>query len=1121
MKKFLLFALLIIVGLSTTFAQVTTSSMSGTIKDEKGELLIGVTVKATHAPTGTVYGASTNARGLFVMPNMRVGGPYVVQISYVGFNSRTFRDIRLVLGEPYILNATMSDSGNELAEVVVSANRSVLNADRTGAATNVNRQQLATLPTINRSLTDFTRLTPQANGNNFAGRDGRYNNLQIDGANFNNGFGLNSNPLPGGGRAQPISLDAVEELQVNIAPYDVRQSGFTGAGINAVTRSGTNQFSGSAYTFFRPSSFTGRKIYDLELPKQEVKSNVYGFRLGGPIVRNKLFFFANAEYTKNKGTNPNAVNLWTPSTNGVANVEQNIARTTVADLEAVRNHLINQWGYDPGRYEGYANDNGDKSLSLFARLDWNINDRHKLAVRYSQLDAESPSLVNGASGPQPRSGGGNSAAYNRVSQNSIAFENTMYTTKDIVKSVTAELNSTFSSRLSNQVLATYSRIQSKRSSPSSMFPFVDIGDGAFKDENSPYYNYMSFGYELFTYGNDVLNDNYSLVDNLTYLAGKHTITGGFSFEMQKFGNQYIRLGSSYYRYNSVADFLTTGTANEKAPIMFGLTYPYEGQDTYAPIKLGMTGVYVQDKVAVSDRFDLTYGIRAEMPIYMNDLTANSSIDNLKLLNTYGLPTNYDTGSWPKSRVMLSPRVGFNYDVFGDKTLKVRGGTGLFTGRVPFVWLTNMPSNSGVIQNNVELGYKDVKPWIGDIRFNPDPYYWVNNTPASAQNVFIKNPKEGVPSSFALVDRNFKMPKVWRSSLGIDYSIPNTPVIATTDLLYTQDVNAAYQFGANRAAPTKFMNNVGDTRGYYPTGTTAAYNSAVSANTGVVLANTQEKGYAFSATFGLSVPSRNGFYGSVYYTYTKSKDISGNPGSNASSAWSGSASIASPNEQILYNSQYAVPHSVIGNVSYRVEWLKHLASTFSLYYNGSNQGRFSYIYNGDLNGDGLSADLLYLPGNLADLPLANITNAQGQVQFTAAQQLEALTKFVDGDKALKNSLGGYVGRNAALLPWLHRFDFRFLQDIFTNVGPRRHSLQFSLDIMNVGNFLNKEWGISKALNNATNLLVPVGKPDANGKVNFTMRTITENGETVLPSKAYSNTTSTLTTWSMQMGLRYTF
>ncbi len=1121
MRKFLplsgvlgvaLMLIFIITG-NQSYAQVTSSAINGRVTDTKGENLPGATVIAIHEPSGTRYGTTTNSEGLYNLPTVRVGGPYKVTVSFIGYAEQSANNIFANLGAAATINIQLSDGGTQLTEVTVQGTRDGFTGQRTGAATAFNARQILTLPTVSRDISDVTRLTPQSNGNSFGGRDGRYNNFQVDGANFNNGFGLSDRPLPGGGG---VSIDAVDEIQVNIAPYDVRQSGFSGAGINAVTRSGTNTFSGSAYTFWRNQNQSGFKAGDVDVERPVSSARTIGFRLGGPLVKNKLFFFVNGEHIVNKGASAGAVNLWKASEDGTSNPDQNITRVRRSDLEAVRSHLINQWGYDPGAYENYANDNSEKTTSFLARLDWNISDKHKLAIRYNQVESSSPSLVNGNSGPYPRS-----TTANRVSQLSMAFANTMYTQKNIVRSVTAELNSTITNKLSNQFLATYSRIQSVRTSPSSEFPMIDIGDGT--GTNTNYVNYMTAGYELFTYGNDVLNDNINITNNLTYVTGKHNFTGGVSFEYQSFGNQYLRSGTSYYRYRSVADFLTTGTANEVAPIQFALAYPYEGQDTYAPAKYGLPSVYIQDKIQVNNKLTLTAGIRAEMPMFLNKLTPNPVVDQLELLGTDGQPRTYDTGSWPKARVMLSPRIGFRYDVKEDGGFVVRGGTGIFTGRVPFVWLTNMPSNSGVIQNTIEPGSYDAsRNWIGNIRFNPDKYYWLNNPPAGGENVFIKNPNAGVPSSLALVDRNFKMPQVWRSSLGADYVIPGTPFVITADLMYTKDIQGVYQFGANRKAATQQMNYAGDTRDFYPNAASYTYNNRLGGNAGSVLTNTT-KGHSFNATVGVTLRQTKGFYGSIFYSHTSAKTISDNPGSNASSAWGSSPNVNNPNDLTLYTSSNALPHRVIGNLSYRFEYLKHLATTITLYYNGANRGRFSYTYNGDLNGDGISADLLYVPNSASELNFANLTVGTGSsaVTFTAEQQREAFDKYINSVEVLRNSKGGYVDRNAGIIPWVNNFDFRLLQDIFTNIGKQRHTLQFSLDIMNVGNLLNKNWGIQQELITGSNNVLRRASVTADGVPTFTMNTVSVNRQTILPTTPFRNVTTTSTTWSMQFGLRYLF
>ncbi|MFB5946520.1 TonB-dependent receptor [Albibacterium profundi] len=1108
MKKSLLFFLMLFTS-AVLHAQVTTSSLSGTVQEPTGESAIGTSIKATHVPSGTTYSTVVNETGRFNIPNMRVGGPYTVEMSHVSFQTSTFENIILLLGQPYIVNATLNEGGTQLGEVVIMGQGgSKLNTNRTGASTNISTDALETLPTISRSLTDFTRLTPQSSGTSFAGRDGRYNNLQIDGSNFNNGFGLSDAPLPGG-NSQPISLDAIEEVQVNIAPFDIRQSGFTGAGINAVTRSGTNTFTGSVYGYYNNENFQGNKINNTELDEsEEATTKNYGFRLGGPIIKNKLFFFVNAERVEETGANASGVNLWRASENGVADPDRNIARTSIADLTAVKDHLINQWGYDPGRYEGYANDAKQHSTKLLARIDWNINDVHKLAVRYNQVVGVSNSLTNASSGPSPRSSTG------RVSSNSISFENSNYGMENTVRSITAELSSNFTPSLSNQFLATYSKIQDKRTSKSDVFPMVDIWDGSATGTN-----YMTFGYELFTYNNDVVNDNYSFVNNLTYVTGDHTITGGAAFEMQKFGNAYVRMGTSYYRYKSVEDFLSTGGPNEAAPIMFGLTYPYEGMDPYSRVNFGQASLYVQDRYTVDDRLDVTVGLRAELPIYLNDLTANPGINSLELLDRDGNPKNYDSGNWPKSRIMLSPRIGFNYDVEGDRSLILRGGTGIFTGRVPFVWLTNMPTNAGVIQNNVEpRSYDAVADWIGGIRFNPDPYHWLNNPVPGSEDVFIKTPSGGNPSSFALVDDEFKMPKIWRTSFGVDYQIPNTPLTAIADLLYTRDINAVYQFSANRARNVGKMNYApGDDRDFY-TSENVAYNEDLGASNATILTNTDEKGHSYSATIGLTLPQRiGGFAGGIYYTHSGSKEVSSNPGSNASSAWENSPSINNPNDQFLYHSAYALPHRVNANISYSVEYLNHLATTFSVFYNGSHQGRFSYQYNSDFNGDGTASDLIFLPQNTSDITFVDITNDDG-VLFTAAEQAEAFDIYV-AENDLEKYRGEYLERNNFLMPWLNRFDIRIAQEIMAPLGNRKHSLEISLDILNFGNLLNKEWGVQQTLNNAQRLLIPASVSATNPT--FNMMTVSEENQVVLPTSPFRDVVSYNSTWKMQLGLRYSF
>lgn len=1087
------------------FAQVTTSALSGSVKDDKGEFLPGATIVAIHTPTGTRYAAATDAGGRYTIPSVRVGGPYSVKVTFVGFKDQTRSDVYASLGSSAIVDFNLLEDGQLLDDVIVTATKSdVFNAQKTGTATNISKEMMTQLPTVSREISDFTRLTPQSSGNSFAGRDSRYNNIQIDGANFNNGFGT-TGPLPAGGG---LSIDAIEEIQVNVAPYDVRQAGFTGAGINAVTKSGTNKFTGSVYDFFRNEKLIGTKINGKEVPDlQESSSNTFGFRLGGPIIKDKLFFFVNAEQIDLKGASAGAVNLWRASEDGVSNQANNITRVKRSDIEAVGNHLRNQWGYDPGRYEGYANGEGG-SKSFLGRIDWNINSKHTFSARYNYSESNTPNLINGNSGPQPRS------SANRVSINSMAFENTMYNQTGTVSSVAAELNSRLSPRLTNQLLATYSKINSLRTTPSSLFPTIDIGDGS--GTSSAYVNYISAGYELFSYNNGVKNDNINIFNNLNYTLGKHNFLFGASFEMQKFGNSYQRMGTSYYRYASVADFLKTGTPQEVAPIQYGLTYVYPGMDPFASAIYNLPSLYAQDNFNVTPRLNLTLGLRAEMPFFKDNLTANTAVDNLSLLDVDGNAKNYISDRWPKTRVLLSPRVGFRFDAAEDRSFVIRGGAGIFTGRVPFVWLTNQPTNLGVIQNTIEPGsYAASSAWIGDIRFNPNPTHWLDNTPASAQNVFIKSPQGGTPGTIALVDEDFRMPQIFRFNIGADKKLGNTPFTLIGDFMYSKDINNVYQFGANRKVSTTKMY---DGREYYANAAAYTHASGVGGNSVSVLTNTK-LGHGYTATIGVNMSQWKGLSGSLHYNHTSNWTGSDNNGSNALSAWGATANRNNPNDLFNAYSDGSIPNRVIGTLSYRISYAKALATTFTLLYEGRNQGRYSFVYAGDVNGDGIAADLMYIPNDASEINFVPIAGAGNNPGFSVEQQRTAFNALIDGNDYLRNNRGKIADRNGAVMPFLNRFDFRVLQDIFVNIGKNRNSLQLSMDVQNFGNLLNSKWGIGQSLVHSGQAGVghlQVVSRDAQNPT-FTMRTF----DNKLPTSATVDQSSFGTTWTMQLGLRYNF
>lgn len=1093
LKSTLLF-LFAVIGFALQ-GQVTTAGIAGVVRDNAGTQMVGATVKLTHVPTGTVYTAITNDNGRYSFINARPGGPYNIDVTSVGSKSFSKGNLYLTLGDVLILNIALEDEATQLSEVVVTSSRNpIINGDRTGAATNISSQEMQRLPTLNRSITDFTRLSPQSNGNNFAGRDGRYNNLQIDGANLNNAFGLSSNPLPGGGN-QPISLDAIEEIQVNVAPYDVRQTGFTGAGINAVTRSGTNELSGSVYAFLRPKSFAGTKVDDYQLNSDNnPKSASYGARLSGPIIKNKLLYFVNFEYENAETPG----NLWVAD-NGTNTGQPNVSATKQSDLEAVSNYLKTKYGYDPGAYQGYSPTYNNGNIKGLARLDWNINEKNNFNIRYSYMVGTNDQGTNGSSGPSPRS------SNSRISDKSMAFENANYALKSTVSSIAAELNSRFTSSLFNQFIVTYSRIQDTRSTPGSLFPFVDIGDGG--TDPTKFNNYMSFGTELFSYNNDLINKNLIVTDNLTYVLGNNTFTGGLSYQSMFFGNSYQRLGSSYYRYASVQDFLA-----DAHPIAYGITYVNQGQDRYAKVDFGLAGIYVQDKIALGDRFNLTLGIRADMTLFNDKPPANPVIDTLKFRGEDGNAVTYTNSKWPKSVPLFSPRLGFNYDVFGNRTLQLRGGTGIFTGNIPFVWFTNMPTNAGVIQNTYEPVSSTVLTKID--HFEKDPAYWPN----ALTSDFPTTASSKAPGGLALIDPDFKMPQVWRSNLGVDYKLGNSPLIISGDFIYTKDLVGVYQYNTNRAPATEKLAYSGDNRDYWANSSDAQYNKVSGLNSVVPVLSNTNKGSSLAATISLNLKDYHGVDGGLFYTYTNSEDITGNPGSAAGSAWTNNYSVNDPNEQLLGYSQFAVPNRVGGFLSYKIKYAGNFATTVSLYYSGNNEGRFTWAYKGDINRDGVQNDLMYIPKSANELTFEPLK--VGDVTYTPEQQAAAFDAFVSSIPSLNDARGGYVKRNSGISPWRNRFDFKLIQDLGFKIGAKVHTFQISFDILNLGNLINPAWGIQHELDYSNQYYYGLLNVKDNKTTTPKFQMATDSSGK-LATTPFRNTNNASSTWAGQLGIRYMF
>lgn len=1030
LKLTLTFGLFLLFGVSL-FAQVTTSGISGSVADEKGELLPGATVVAVHQPSGTQYGTITNAEGRFNLQGMRPGGPYKVDISFVGYATASLTDLTLKLGDNFTINTVLKESDIALGEVVITAAKAT---ERTGTRTNVSSRQIQALPTISRSINDFTRLSPYAGGgNSFAGRDGRYNNITIDGAAFNNNFGLSSKNLPGGD-AQPISLDAIEEISVNVSPFDVRVSNFTGASINAITKSGDNQFKVSAYTYQRPKKFTGEKVGENIVPNARTNSQAtYGLSIGSPIIKDKLFIFVNGEFESREYPGIG----WSASkTDGSdANAEKKISRTTTADMKTMSDFLKNTYNYDAGAYQDFGSF-ASENHKLMARLDWNINQNHKFTFRYNDVKSTNDQPVNANSAPNPRGSA-------RIGMKSMSFYNSNYNFTNYVRSFTGELNSKFSDIISNKFLASYTHIQDTRGSNSDLFPFVDI----YKDKDQ----YMSFGYELFTYNNDVTNNTFNFTDNITFNLGSHSVTAGISFDRMYFLNSYLRYALSYYRYATMDDFM-----QNKAPIAFGLTYGYNNIEAPgAELTFGKGAIYIQDEFAVNENITLTGGFRIERPFYFDDLAGNKAILDL----TFADGQKIDVSQWPAPKIDVQPRFGFNWDIKGDNSMNLRIGTGLFSGFLPFVWYTNQPTNSGVIQNTVEITSAAT---LAGIKFEKDYKTQISNHP----ELFPTTPAAKAPGTINVVSPEFSLPKVWRSTIGYDVELPWN-LTFTVEGMYSQDYQAVVQNNVNESNPlgnfsgsdnrSSWYNNIPATGfiKYTDAKKTNRINSAIS--NAMVLKNAHE-GYQYSVMAQLTKKFTKGLMGTIAYTYSGAKDLTSNPGSSANSAWSSNTAVNSLNNPGLSYSGFTVPHRLIGSVSYRVEYINHLASTFSLFYTGYNQGRMSYTYQNDMNGDGNTSDLMYIPKSKTDITFIDIT---GTAPVTAQEQLDAFWNYLESDPYLSANKGKYAERFGKLEPWYNNFDFKFAQEVFTGIGESgRGTLEITLDVLNAGNMISKDWGSYK-------------------------------------------------------------
>ena len=1041
MKKSLLFFALVLASYGTIQAQVTTSSMTGVVTQTNGSTTSGATIKATHLPSGTNYSGSANDAGRFNLANMRVGGPYRIEVTYVGQDPVVYENIYLQLGQPFVLNPVFGDSATNIDEVVVTGRRGA-NDQKTGASTVIGKQQLESLPTLSRSLQDFTRLTPQATGSNsFGGANNRFNNITIDGAVNNDVFGLASSGTPGGqASTQPISLDAIQEIQVVLAPYDVTQGNFTGGGVNAVTRSGTNRFEGSAYMFFRNENTIGKSVLTGER-SSKFSDNQYGFRLGGPIVKDKLFFFVNGEIGRR--TSPLAGNAGEPG-----------SAIQVATAEAIAKYTLDKYGYDVGSIG--PQDVQTQNSKIFTKVDWNINEKHSLAVRYNYIDAFDDNISR-------------SGTFFRFGNNAYKFSNKQHV-------AVAELRSNFSNRFSNNLIVGYSAIRDNRDIAGGLFPQITINNIDGISANS-----AELGSQRSSVANELDQDIFEFTNNFKWYVGKNTFTFGTHNEFFSFRNLFINNLNGRWDFNSVEDYLNNKPNRVRATysLIDGNSRPS------AEFSAAQLGFYAQGESEVIQNLKLTYGIRVDVPVISDKPLRNTKIES-------SFP-GYRTDNTPSGKLLWAPRLGFNYDVQGDRSIIIRGGAGVFTGRVPFVWLSNQFSNSGLLFGTVDARGTAINGGKG---FDPN----VDNQ---------KNMGTGsTRAEVNLVNEDFKIPQVARFNLAGDFKLPYG-IEATLEGIYSKTMNnivySDINISGSQAAIDASLTGGADKRPSY-----AGQRVNSGDFTNVILMDNTNKGYTYSLTAQLKKQFANGFSAMVAYTNGGAESVNDGASSTALSNWEYVQIVNNANDPSLATSNFAIKHRVIGSLGYTVEYgrNKQFATGISLFYAGNSGSPFTYLYNGDLNGDGaFSNDLLYVPASMNEIKLVDIKDRAGNVTATPQQQWDALDAYIKGDEYLSSRRGQYVERNGSFLPWQHQFDLRITQDLGVLANANKHKLQLTFDIFNVGNMLNKKWGRNYFVGNQA----------------LTLVSYTNAGYTFsAPKDNLPYTVSDLSSrWQGQIGIRYIF
>ncbi|MCM4159080.1 TonB-dependent receptor [Antarcticibacterium flavum] len=1068
MKRFTgLFVVLFLMMAASTFAQgVTTSAINGRVLDSSGEGLPGANVVAVHQPSGTQYGAMTDFDGFYRISNMRVGGPYLITISYVGFETFTATNINLQLGDSRTINSTLSEAADALSEVVITAERGgIFDSSKTGAETNVSQRQVNALPSISRNIADFARLTPQAQVSgddviSIAGQNNRYNALYIDGAVNNDVFGLAASGTNGGQTGvSPISLDAIESFQINVAPFDVRQSGFAGGSINAITKSGTNQFEGSVYGFYRDQSLAGKTPVgvagaDGERERLEDFTAVTtGVRVGGPIIKDKLFFFVNYERQDNE----------TPQPFDISNYRGD---ATAADMTTLTNFLTNEYGYNPG---GYANNTSSLvSDKLIGKIDWNINDKNKLSFKHSYVKAVQLNA--------PRS-----------NQGAINFFNSAINFESVTNSSALELSSQIGDNMSNNLVVGWTTVNDNRDPQGEWFPAVQIFDAAGSSIN--------FGSEAFSTANLLEQSTLTITDNFNIYSGRHNITIGTNNEFSSSRNVFFRQNFGEYRYSSLNDFLTGERANRYRhgySLIGGFGDDSQGAAEFDVFQFGL---YIQDKINLTDNFKVTVGARIDVPFW-DDGLVNDDFNNrtIPMLEAAGKDLRgARVGEGIDANVHFSPRLGFNWDVNGDRSTQVRGGTGVFTSRLPLVWPGGVYNNNGLTAGFIQ------RTGDGVPAFSPDPRNQLQDPPQGSGQV------GGEINLFA---KDFKLPQVWKTNIAVDQRLPGDWILSA-DFIYNDDLNAVAYENINLEGP-QFMTTGAGSRPNY------GYANIDNTYDAVYMGYNVKEGNSYNVSGTITKNFYSPFIdvtGQVSYSYGDSNVFFDATSSQNSSQWRNLETVMGSNRPMLSRSDFAPGHRIISNSTIEFKWNDNLRTRIGLFYEGAQGQPFSYVYNGSglLSDTGSFSALAFIPSTQAE---ANLIDSNS---MTASQQWTALNAYIEGDEYLSSRRGQFAERNADRTNWTHILDLKFAQEFRLQIKETNHRFEFTADIFNFTNFLNKEWGQRTFANFGQVQLARFEGFAADGTTpQFTFDPRSLETRNIIDDSGLQSSR-----WQMQVGLRYSF